>query len=137
MIPYADLLDVPWRRLSADPSAGLDCIGVSDVVLRRYGIEGALPASEEAMRALLTEAEGSERVGSWVRVGDTAGCADQLGDLLLSRVRNRETGKDETHVSVVVSLGPPRAISSCEDRGVYVIRASRIRRVYGVWRWQG
>lgn len=135
MIEYADLLGVPWCKLSDDPSVGLDCVSVSDLVLRRHGIEGALPATEEAMLALLEQASESDRVGSWARVGDTADCADQLGDLILSHVRNPETGEDETHVSAVVSLAPPRAISSSEDRGVYVIRASRIRRVYGVWRW--
>ena len=110
-------------RGAYDPSGrALDCVGAGAEALRRHGME-------QARASLLRAATASKPGASWEEIA-SVGLA-RLGDVIVSNP-NGDAGP--LHVSTVVMLAPPMAISSSEKLGVFISAAHTIREIVGVYR---
>lgn len=117
-LSYRDLIGTPWEEMP--------CVEVVAVVLERLGRivpEGALPRGG-ILPANLSEAD--LNLDCWERIGDTADCATELGDVILA-----DNGRI-SHVWVLV--GPGRLLTSSRKANVHAVRLSATTRVVGVYR---
>jgi len=122
---YQDLLGLPWKEGSSDPSAGLDCTGVGAVLFKRAGI----------WRAEIELQDPRELGGGrWEQVEGGVRSCRPLDLILQSSARS----KHGSHVwTTLIGGWGGSAISSTIDRGVHVWRVALIPEVVGVYRFIG
>lgn len=115
IVPYVDLLRVPFESGGSNPKTGVDCRWVTREVLRRLRgsiAENALPplplTAEEAQAWLDREVE-----RNWELVGRRWRDASRCGDVLLT------SASGAPHLSVVVVDTNPRLVlTATKNRGV-------------------
>lgn len=121
-----DLIGRPHKPGSMSPEGdALDCAGVVATALHRLGAHE--PAGE-----FLRAVRQCEPLDGWDQVERMIDAA--IGDVVVS-----DPGEPSgiLHVSCIVRVGPPIAISSCAKLGVFIAPGLYIQGVIGIYRPPG
>lgn len=113
----ADIIGVRWVAHGRDKK-GIDCAGVAALVLARLGFK--VPSSAWTW-------SGSDQ---WIHVGEDAGDASELGDVIVSK-----TEDGVLHVSVLVDKATRACATASRELGCVLTRYWAIQGVVGVYRW--
>lgn len=124
VVPYDDLLDVPWREggREATPGGGLDCWGVVKVVRSRLGLETPDPFAVGSLKEApaLSDAVLMAFAASWEHLG-----TDPVPDAGDVAVFDGFAGR-RTHA--VVGVGGGMVLHATPRDGVMCVPWARLRR---------
>lgn len=133
-VTYADLIARPWKRGSSNPSTGLDCWGVVEVVYARSGVSVPSLTAEITAR----DREACRVDGAFV---DDVVLRNRFRPIDWPREELRELDvvtsldrKGRVHVGVVVDAHRRLVLSANPSIGVYTCRVDRIRGFDGIYR---
>lgn len=131
VVPYTDLLRKPFE-LGARGPEHFDCLGLAYEVLRRVGKTVPPDLTLGGYGDVRSGARlASDTAHRWKRLGDAAGSATELGDIVYAVSADGR----RHHVYVLVFAAEPRIVlTTSQARGVHALALRRIGDVVGVYR---
>jgi len=131
-IEYKDLMGKPYVKGGVHPHLGLDCAGISILLLRRRGIEIPLSMASKDNADEVLAAWASALNTPWEKLPPCLTSHNQTGDVVVFK------GKNGLSMGVIVNAKQNLVATAIENKTSRVLYYRQLAKlVRGIYRWKG